>query len=56
MRHVLIYGKQPSYDKYKYKEDENMKIDFNNMLQTSIGEHGIREQDIQKMAQKKLQP
>ena len=26
MRHVLIYGKQPSYDKYKYKEDENMKI------------------------------
>ena len=29
-----------------------MKIDFNNMLQTSIGEHGISEQDIQKMAQK----
>ena len=26
MRHVLIYGKQLSYDKYKYKEDENMKI------------------------------
>ena len=22
----MIYGKQPSYDKYKYKEDENMKI------------------------------
>ena len=29
-----------------------MKIDFNHMLVQTIGEHGIEEQDIQKMALK----